>query len=100
MKLLVAAGSAADNKGAGKLWGHPCEEVREMCGFSKIRGYLFRGPNNKDYSILGFTLRSPDLGKLPYLHSWNLSVFVGLISRNLTQVFPYVRRPLEPRLGP
>ena len=31
-------------------------------------GYLFGGPNNKDYSILGSTLGSPYFGKLPF--SW------------------------------
>ena len=34
--------------------------------FPKIRGYLFGGPYNKDSSILGSTLGSPHLGKLPY----------------------------------
>ena len=29
-------------------------------------GYLFRGPHNKDYSILGSILGSPYFGKLPY----------------------------------
>ena len=37
---------------------------------SRIRGYVgvwyhFRGPNNKDYSILGSMLGSPYFGKLP-----------------------------------
>ena len=31
-------------------------------GFSQNRGYLFRGPNIKDYSILGSILGSPILG--------------------------------------
>ena len=35
-------------------------------GVSQIRGTLFRVPYNKDYSILGSTLGSPHLGKLPY----------------------------------
>ena len=35
---------------------------------SQNEGYLFGGPhNNKDYSILGSTLRFPYLGKLPFL---------------------------------
>ena len=29
-------------------------------------GYLFGGPYNKDYSILGSILGSPHFGKLPY----------------------------------
>ena len=33
---------------------------------SQIRGTLFRGPYNKDYSILGSILGSPYFGKLPY----------------------------------
>ena len=35
-------------------------------GLSQIRGTLFRGPYNKDYSILGSILGSPCFGKLPY----------------------------------
>ena len=35
-------------------------------GFSKIGGYLFGGPNNKDYSILGSILGYRNFGKLPY----------------------------------
>ena len=34
--------------------------------FLKIRGTLFGGPYNKDYSILGSILGSPYFGKLPY----------------------------------
>ena len=35
-------------------------------GFPKIRGTLLGGPHNKDYSILGSIVGSPDFGKLPY----------------------------------
>ena len=39
-------------------------------GFPKIRGTIWGGPHNKDYSILGAilgsTLGSPYFGKLPY----------------------------------
>ena len=35
-------------------------------GVSQNSGYLFGGPNNKDYSILGSILGSPYFGKLPY----------------------------------
>ena len=35
-------------------------------GVSQNYGYLFGGPNNKDYSILGSILGSPYFGKLPY----------------------------------
>ena len=38
-----------------KIWGLP-----------KIRGYLFRGPINRDNSIIGSILGSPNFGKLPY----------------------------------
>ena len=34
-------------------------------GVPKIGGYPFGGPNNKDYSILGFMLGYPNFGKLP-----------------------------------
>ena len=34
--------------------------------FPKIREYLFGGPHNKDYSILGSTLGSPHFEQLPY----------------------------------
>ena len=33
---------------------------------SQNYGYLFGGPNNKDYSLLGSILGSPYFGKLPY----------------------------------
>ena len=35
-------------------------------GDSQNWGYLFGGPNNKDYSILGSILGYPSFGKLPY----------------------------------
>ena len=35
--------------------------------FPKIRGTLFGGPHNKDYSILGSILGSPNFGKLPHV---------------------------------
>ena len=35
-------------------------------GVSQNWGYHFRGPNNKDYNILGSILGSPYFGKLPY----------------------------------
>ena len=41
-------------------------QVYTIWGFPKIRGYLFGGPNNKDYSILGSILGSPYFGKLLY----------------------------------
>ena len=34
-------------------------------GVSQNNGYLYGGPHNKDYSILGSILGSPDFGKLP-----------------------------------
>ena len=37
----------------------------DMC-VSQNWGYLFGGPYNKDYSILGSILGSPNSGKLPY----------------------------------
>ena len=35
-------------------------------GFPKIWGTLIGGPHNKDYSILGSILGSPNFGKLPH----------------------------------
>ena len=35
-------------------------------GVSQNSGYHDRGPNNKDYSILGSILGFPYFGKLPY----------------------------------
>ena len=35
-------------------------------GVSQNQGYLFGGPYNKDYSILGSILGYPNFGKLPY----------------------------------
>ena len=37
-----------------------------ICGFPKIRGTLIGGPHNKDYSILGSILGSPDFGNVPF----------------------------------
>ena len=34
--------------------------------FPKIRGTFLGCPHNKDYSILGSILGSPDFGKVPY----------------------------------
>ena len=34
-------------------------------GFPKIRGTLIGGPRNKDYSILGSILGSPNFGNVP-----------------------------------
>ena len=34
-------------------------------GVAQNYGYLFGGPNDKDYSIFGSLLGSPYLGKLP-----------------------------------
>ena len=56
--VLAAAAPIADfqlSRWFGNIWGFP-----------KIRGYLFGGPNNQDYSILGSILGSPYFGKLPY----------------------------------
>ena len=36
-----------------------------LWGYLKIRGTM-GGPQNKDYSILGSIVGSPDFGKLPY----------------------------------
>ena len=38
----------------------------KIWGFPKIRGTLFEGPHNKNYSISGSILGFPYLGKLPY----------------------------------
>ena len=43
-------------------------------GFPKLGGYPFGSPNNKDYSILGSILGSPNFGKLPYVCQLYLQV--------------------------
>ena len=43
-----------------KVWGLGFR----VWGFPKIRGTFFGGPCNKDYSVLGSILGSPDFGKL------------------------------------
>ena len=48
------------------LWGGPSFGARDM-GISQKLGVPFWGVYNKDYSILGSILGSPDFGKLPYL---------------------------------
>ena len=45
--------------------GLACCEDGFIWGFPEIRGTLFGGPHNKDYSILGSILGSPNFGKLP-----------------------------------
>ena len=72
----------------GINFGHPSPEGREtplrgglgprfylqlIWGFPKIRGTLFGGPHNKDYSILGSIWGFPYLGKLPFYVSGDLS---------------------------
>ena len=47
-------------------------------GISHNQGYLFGGPYNKDYSILGSILRYPDFGKLPYFYGFFLDLHVLL----------------------
>ena len=52
-------------------FGHWTAELRMIYGgviwgFPIIRGTLFGGPHNKDYSILGSILGSLYFGKLPY----------------------------------
>ena len=48
-------------------------------GVSQNYGYLFGGPHNKDYSILGSILGSSYFGKLPYI-----LIFVnGFLAANL-----------------
>ena len=54
-------------------------------GFPKIRGTLFEGPNNKDYSILGSILGSPYFGKLPLIH--NKLPYLCLLERLLCSCF-------------
>ena len=47
-------------------------ELRALCirfgGFPKL-GVPFWGPSNKDYSILGSILGSPQFGKLPFVEN-------------------------------
>ena len=50
-----------------------------ICGFPKVEGYPFGGPNNKDYSILGSILGSPHLGKLPYKAHREFDPFQGVV---------------------
>ena len=58
------------------------------------KGYLFRGPNNKDYSILGSILGSPYLGKLPYtLTKKGLPYFWKPIGVSLASVLSHVCKP-------
>ena len=55
---------------------------RFIAGFPKIRGTLFGGPHNKEYSILGSMLGSPYSGKLPYLpQTLPKPVHLGMLCR-------------------
>ena len=42
-------------------------------------GYPFKGPNNKDCSILGSILGSPYFGKLPYRVNRDHWGYIGII---------------------
>ena len=54
--------------GLTSRYGDPVRmSSNQIWGFPKIRGTLFGGPYNKDYSVLGSILGSPYLGKLPYI---------------------------------
>ena len=57
-------------------------------GSSQNWGYLFGGPHNKDYSILGSILGSPYLGKLPCKSKCSSSkvVFVYLQKRSFMRL--------------
>ena len=50
--------------------GRPGGESLCYVGVSQNDGYLFGGPHNKDYSILGTILGSPYFGKLPCIYIW------------------------------
>ena len=41
-------------------------------GVSQIRGTLFKGPDNKEYSIIGSILGSPSFGQLPLINTSNI----------------------------
>ena len=53
-------------------------------------GYHFRGPNNKDYSILGPILGSPYFGKLPYEPLSKLLVSPLITPIVLPYIIPYI----------
>ena len=53
-------------KGDTRSLDNGSSKADSIWGFPKIRGVLFRGPHNKDYSILGSILGSLYFGKLPY----------------------------------
>ena len=59
----------------------------------KIRGTLFGGPNNKDYSILGSILGSPYFGKLPYIPSFRV---LGSCKVFTIHLFVYGGNPAPP----
>ena len=61
---------------------------------SPNQGYLFGGPQNKDYCILGSILGSPNFGKLPYASSF-IPVLVALHSRYLSCAIVFVSGPQD-----
>ena len=46
-------------------------------GVSQHSGYHFRGPNNKDCTILGSILGSPYFGKLSYWDNGKMEIILG-----------------------
>ena len=71
--------------------------------FPKIRGALLGGPYNKDYSILRSILRSPYLGKLPYIYIYMYiyiytpHIFINPYSRT---TLSYTSSTVDPVLSP
>ena len=68
-----------------------------LYGVSQNLGYLFGGPYNKDYSILGSILGYPNFGKLPYIYislSLSLSLFTqALGAQCFTQMTGFTDLP-------
>ena len=62
-------------------------------GVSQNQGTIFRGPHNKDYSLLGSILGSPYLGKLPYLAVQDVTfTILGLRRREVFKIMFRVKR--------
>ena len=65
-------------------------------GVSQNQGYLVGAPYNKDYSILGSTLGSLYVGKLPFLPSTVVSMLLSLKSHVKTAAIPMDLLPKSP----
>ena len=83
-----------ENNGCARCrWAsHGCSQACVYLRVSQNYGYLFGGPNNKDYNILGSILGSPYFGKLPLGHWLREKIGTGCYGLALSVEGPWFER--------